>query len=342
MEEGILIENDEGYITFVNPRMIQMLGCTKEELLGRHWSEIFSPDYERRVREENSRLREGHKTRFEASIDLGDAELQVMVSATPLMEGELYVGNLKVFVDITERKEAEERLRHKALKYKIEWGKSYLVSEKTLDKGRDIFIDLMQAGFRGMVLSRTPPEELGEFIDEGVEVLWFSEKGKGRDVIPPQLNLVRKRVEDFASRNSVVLLDRLDYLIVQNGFNEVLKLLQELNELAYTSKAILMIVIDPDTLSKQELSLLKKEFSGVEAKYQVELEEGLLEILKFVKKENDAGRKPVHKDVARAFGITRPTAVKRLKELKVRGLLLDQKRGRYKALEVTEKGKNML
>jgi DNA-binding MarR family transcriptional regulator len=118
--------------------------------------------------------------------------------------------------------------------------------------------------------------------------------------------------------------------------------LQELNEVVYVAKSILIVVVDPSTLSAQELGLLEKEMKKVEAKYQVELDKDLFEILMFVKSENESGRFPAHKDVAHSFGITRPTAIKRIKELKNRGYIVDRRRGKFKIIELTERGKAIL
>lgn len=319
-----------------------MLDCSKDELVGRHWSEIFSSDFEKELQEANFRLRKGESVRFEAALRVKDRELAVIVSATPLYESGSYAGNLKVIVDITERKEAEERLRHKALKYKIEKGRSYLVFERTLDKGADVFKDLLHVGYKGLVISRTPPEDLVRVLGENVEILWLSEKKKGKDVISPELLLLERIIEDFASRQSVILLDRLDYLILIHGFEEVLKFLTKLNELIYLSKGVLIIVVDPDTLAERDKIRLEKEIRKVEPKYRIELEKDLLEILRFIKKENDHGRKQAHKDVMHAFGITQPTATKKLKELKILGLIAEKKDGRFKVLELTERGREIL
>jgi PAS domain S-box-containing protein len=342
MEEGILIEDAEGIITFVNPRMQQMLGCSQDELIGNHWTEIFLPGYENEVREKNAKLAQGEKVRYGSFLRCGDAEVPVLVSAAPLTEADTYVGNLKVFVDITEHKKMEEKLRQKSLKYNIERGKSYLITEKVLDMGMEVFTDLIQAGYRGIVISRASPEEFVGRIGEGGEVFRLSEMGGGREVVPPQLGLVKKIIKDSISRDSVVLLDRIDYLVVQNSFNDVLMFLHELNDMMQMAKAILLVVVDPDTLARQEFSLLEKDIPQVEDKYMFELDNDLLEVLEFVKRENGAGRKPVHKDVTQAFGITRPTALKRIKRLKSMDLLVNKKRGRFKTLELTEGAKKIL
>ncbi len=342
MEEGILIEDEDGYITFANPRMLEMLGSSKEELIGKHWSEIFSPDCEGKIREENRRVRNGERVRFNAVLNAGERELHVIVSATPIIENGRYVGNLKVLVDITEIKEAEERLRLKALNYNIERGRSYLILDKTLDRGSDVLRNLIDIGYKAMVISRTPPEEIEKLVGEDVEILWISEKKKGKGIVRPELLLLEKIVEDFMSRNNVVLLDRLDYLILIHGFDEVLKFLTKLNELVYLTKGILLVVIDPDILSERERVRLEKEVKRIEPKYRIKLKEDLFDILRYIQRQNDLGRNPAHKDIMRAFNITRPTATKKLKELKSLGLIIERKIGRYKVLELTDRGKELL
>jgi PAS domain S-box-containing protein len=342
IQEGIIIENGEGVITFANQRMLEMFGTSKDELIDKHWSELFSSDSEKKVKEENAKVEEGDKTRYEATLDFKDLKLSVMVCATPRIEKGHYAGNLKEFIDITERKEAEEMLRKKALKYKIEKGRSYLVTEKALERGADVFRDLLEAGYTGIVMSRAPKKEMIESVGDGVKMLQFSGETTGKGTIPPQLDVVNKYIEDFASRDSVVLLDRLDYLIVQNSFKDVLRFLNRLSERIYASKAVLVIVVDPGTLSDQQLSLLEKETHKVKAKYHVELATDLQDILEFVKNENDRGRNPVHKDVMKTFNITRPTATKKLKELKSKELVVEKKWGRFKTLVLTEKGKEVL
>jgi PAS domain S-box-containing protein len=342
MDEGILIEDDEGYITFANPWMLEMVGLSKGDLIGRHWSEIFAGEYETEIRDNNSRVQAGERVRFEAALDLKDREMQVMVSATPLKKDDIYAGNLKVFVDITERKEAEERLRYRALKYKIENGKGYLVVEKDLKKGMDVFTDMIQAEYKGLAIGREFSEEFLKRAGKDCKLLWLGKKKKGKGTMAPQLNLVSKAVEDFASRNRVILLDRLDYLAVHNSFNDMLKLLQELNEIMHMSKAVLLVVVDPDTFSKEEFGRLRKELQKIISKYPVKLDNNLLRILEFIDNENSAGRVPVYKDISRAFSITRPTTLKRLNELKNKGLLVDKKKGRFKVLELTERGREAL
>ncbi|MGA9349936.1 MAG: PAS domain S-box protein [Anaerolineae bacterium] len=111
MEEGIMMEDAEGHITFVNPKMAEMLGYTEKELRGKHWSEIVAPSCLRQVEEESSKRLKGISTRYEALLLRKDGkEVPGLVSARPLFREGEFVGTLAVCTDLTERKEMEQQL----------------------------------------------------------------------------------------------------------------------------------------------------------------------------------------------------------------------------------------
>lgn len=51
MSDGIVIEDADGYFTFVNPAMARMLGYTVDEMTGMHWEETVNEDMVEKVRE---------------------------------------------------------------------------------------------------------------------------------------------------------------------------------------------------------------------------------------------------------------------------------------------------
>jgi PAS domain S-box-containing protein len=111
MEEGIVMEDAEGHITFVNPKMAEMLGYTEEDLTGKHWSEIIAPSCLRQVEEESSKRPDGISSRYEAVLLRKDGqEVPGLISARPLFREEEYMGTLATFTDLTGRKEMEQQL----------------------------------------------------------------------------------------------------------------------------------------------------------------------------------------------------------------------------------------
>src|SRR5512137_1835207 len=119
-DEGIWVFDEEYLTTFVNNRMVAMLGYTMNEIIGKSLSfflfEEDLPDFERKA----SRRRQGIAERYERRIRRKDSStLWVHVSATPIMDTEgHFQGSFAMFTDITERKEAEKALRDSEEKYR--------------------------------------------------------------------------------------------------------------------------------------------------------------------------------------------------------------------------------
>ncbi|MCK4717748.1 MAG: DUF835 domain-containing protein, partial [Thermoplasmata archaeon] len=62
----------------------------------------------------------------------------------------------------------------------------------------------------------------------------------------------------------VILLDGLEYLIVENGFDTVLKFIKKITDIASMDEATFLVMVDPSSISEDELSVLRKEFDFVE------------------------------------------------------------------------------
>ncbi len=228
--------------------------------------------------------------------------------------------------------------RESNLKYRIREGCVYLVKEKKLDRGADVFLDLLNSGYKGMIVSRTTPDEIKEFCKIEVPILWLSEDVSDERAVYPELRSLEKTITDYATKDRVVLLDRLDYLIVRASFKEVLGFIQRLRELFYLGKGVLIISMDPDTLGPQEYSLLEKETSEVKLRVEPDMPLDLWGILEFVHQQNIQGKKPSQKVIVEKFGVTRTTTRKRIKRLCDMGLMMYSKNGRYKIWELTESG----
>jgi PAS domain S-box-containing protein len=112
MEEGVLLEDADGLISFVNRRTAELLGYAPEELVGLHCTAIVAPEKVARVEEEITKRRRGIASRYETVLLTQEGQqVSVIVSATPRFEGGAFTGALCVYTDITERKQQETRLR---------------------------------------------------------------------------------------------------------------------------------------------------------------------------------------------------------------------------------------
>jgi len=132
MDEGILMEDEKGRIIFLNPKMEEMLGYSRNEMIGQHWKKTVAAPYLEAVTGESAKRREGMSSRYEAAIlTKGGIEVPVMISAIPLFEEGKFRGVLSVFVDISERKQMEDEVRE------------YAAQLKKSNELKDLFADIM-------------------------------------------------------------------------------------------------------------------------------------------------------------------------------------------------------
>lgn len=327
MEEGVVIVDAEGFITFVNPVFERLTGYKKEEVIGKR-ADFVLPKPEK------------DKERYEVHFKKKSGEeLHLLVSASSLRGAG---GTLYILVDITEMKVEQEMLMERMLSYNIKRGNLYLVKEKECERSRSILRDMVNCGFKGMVLTRLPVTEARRVFGEGVACHWLSEYDEGEGAIKPEPGIIEARIRNFLTRTSVVLLERFDYLINLRGFRSALALLQKLRDLAYLSRAVILISVDPATLDEREAKLLEKETKAVELKGEAELTEELYALLRFVHEQNLRGVKPAYKDVTRKLDVTRTTARKRVKILLSKGLLVEERAGRNKFLSLSDRGKRLI
>jgi PAS domain S-box-containing protein len=111
--EGIWQIDAEFRTIDLNARMAQMLGCRREEIIGRHVREFMAPEELADVDQRMENRRRGLSETYERRLLKKDGStLWTLVSVTPLhdIEGNL-AGSFGMFTDISDRKLAEENLR---------------------------------------------------------------------------------------------------------------------------------------------------------------------------------------------------------------------------------------
>lgn len=109
--EGILITDAQGVITFVNQQMAEMLDYDQEEILDNFIFDFMDDEARAKAEEALERRKKGIKEQFDFRLrKFGGADLWVIVSSTPLFEDGKYIGSMATLTDITKRKIAEEEL----------------------------------------------------------------------------------------------------------------------------------------------------------------------------------------------------------------------------------------
>jgi PAS domain S-box-containing protein len=125
MNEGLAMADQNYVFTFVNERLCEMLGYSREEMLGRHIVEFVHEDYKNFMDDQIARRQRGEEARS-YEIDWGAKDGQrvyTLISPKGFYdENGQFTGSLGVLTDITDRKRAEEALQkaHAELELRVQ------------------------------------------------------------------------------------------------------------------------------------------------------------------------------------------------------------------------------
>jgi len=110
--EIILITDKESIITYVNKKMVDMLGYTLDEFIGRPIWGFISEECKPIVKMNLEKRMQGISESYELKLIRKDgSSLWTLLNAKPLFDKEgKYIGAMSMLTDITKRKEAEEAL----------------------------------------------------------------------------------------------------------------------------------------------------------------------------------------------------------------------------------------
>ena len=106
-----IVDPQENF-TYANPAFARMLGYSQDELLNMNLSQLSDPEEFPRLQSMTIERRKGLVSTYESFLRSKDGNwINLLISASPLTgEKNVFKGTLAVVIDITERKQAEEKL----------------------------------------------------------------------------------------------------------------------------------------------------------------------------------------------------------------------------------------
>ncbi len=348
LPQGVFETDLEGRIIFSNLKSLENSGYTQEDFEnGVYISQLFLPEEVERVNKNFQEVLSGETIEGNEYIALrkDGTTYPVEVTSSPIIRDEQVVGVRGIVIDITKRKQEEESLKRKLMKFDLKKGKIYLTVEKSPFRALEALKDLRNVGYKGSVISRSSMKDLNLQSDEDLTYYWLSETEIASEsdniaYLLPDLPVIEKNIEN-TSQKSVILLDSLDFLVVKNGFEETLDFVHRLRQLAYLKQIVVILSLDHQTVKDQQLNLLKKEVPQIKP-INPQLHENALKVLEFTFKQNSRGVKPSCTEISQGLGITRQSASKWMKNLTSKGYLREERMGRSKTVEVTKKGSYLL
>ena len=143
----------------------------------------------------------------------------------------------------------------------LEEGRSYIVKERKPERGLTFFLALIEKGYRPLLITRQHPNHVRKaHLGVDIRAIWLSTT-LGKDYIDPHNLAALTTViatHIAAGGKSTVLLDGLEYLMINNDPPRIWKFLEYLNEVVAQSAAILMIDVDERAFEPRDMALLER------------------------------------------------------------------------------------
>jgi PAS domain S-box-containing protein len=249
MNDGLGVQDENGVWTYVNNRFCEMLGYSRDEMIGRPLTDFLNQiDLDVYRRQMAGRLR-GDRGFYEMSWLRKDGQaIFTLVSSKPMFDGQgQFKGSFGVLTGITERKRAEEALRESEKQLR-NLSAQLLTAQETERKriSRELHDELGQAltvmklhmNFIEKNLSEQQADlrkecaKAAEYIDQVIENV----RRLSRDLSPTILEdfglsaAIRWLINNFAKRYTIkVTLDMIDIdaLISRDSHTSVYRIVQE-------------------------------------------------------------------------------------------------------------------
>lgn len=112
-----------------------------------------------------------------------------------------------------------------------------------------------------LCITRIHPDHIRE--EYGIpqdETIWLSQTVGSRNINPQNVGILTETIVRFLSTNakSIVFLEGLEYLVAENDFGKILKLINHVYEAAAINKSMMIFSMDPRAFSVKEIAFLEK------------------------------------------------------------------------------------
>jgi len=224
----------------------------------------------------------------------------------------------------------------------------YLIKEDDDNQAYELFIGSLNRGFAGLGIVRENPQEVKRKYNlEKTSFIWLSKNKVGDQPCETNIDNLTGLVQEFISKSkkSVILIDRLDYIISENEFSEVIKKIHEIKDLISSNEAIVIFSLNPGLVEEAQFKAIEAETIDLYGKHlrkRVELTTLELDLLKLINEGNISNKLISYKDITSKFKITKPTTRVKINKLHGLGLIQIEPRGRFKSLKITSAGRKII
>ncbi len=167
----------------------------------------------------------------------------------------------------SEEPEKKETSQEREKDLDLKDGHCYLLIEEKLEKSLNLFVDMLNKGYKGFLISRTNPRYLK--TREGIQnatIMWLTDKESTTEMtIQPSLERIIYEIGNFVKteEQGCLILDGIEYLVSNNSFDGVLRFIRRIVDEVSESNNIFLFTIGPYTLKEQELKILEREMEKI-------------------------------------------------------------------------------
>jgi len=145
---------------------------------------------------------------------------------------------------------------------------NYLIYEDKSDIAFKMFNELVDSGSPGLCITTLYPQKLKKLYGMGeAQVFWLSDSAGDKETLSPtRLDFeIARVINKFVKgeEEPVFLLDGMAYLSLENDYDKVRKFIKRINDMASMNDATIMVVINPNSFSKETLAMLERDFDKV-------------------------------------------------------------------------------
>jgi hypothetical protein len=164
-----------------------------------------------------------------------------------------------------------------------EEGLMYVVRERKPFLSYKLFENTLADNVPGLCVTRQFPDKVREAFElKDTRILWLSHTPGKDHHNPTSIGTLATIISSFIERydRCVVLIDGLEYLVINNGFQQVLRFAEHINEQVMQSRSTVLIPISPNAFSEKELALLERNVEVIQQPaLSVGLEKDLMNLI---------------------------------------------------------------
>ncbi|MCJ7489431.1 MAG: DUF835 domain-containing protein [Thermoplasmata archaeon] len=152
-------------------------------------------------------------------------------------------------------------------KYNIRAGRSYIVKEAPPNISFDAFVNLVSTAtngeerLTGLAVTRQHPDLVREkYALETTPIFWLATRAGDKVISPTNLGILTHTLVKFTedTTDGVILLDGMEYLVSNNDFTKVLRMIDQVNDNISQSRCRMIIPVDPRAFDQRQLALLER------------------------------------------------------------------------------------